>query len=98
MTMTSSFGQAWNVLPWLFVNKDIPPGWGGPGTERTFKSWLEDLKRWKHLNSYDNDSARIAALELRVAEDVKEKIGTFGDPPHRYRPGDAHEDPMATHH
>ena len=75
--MSVGSGQAFNQLPWSFVNKDIPPGWHGPGTERTFVQWFDDLKRWKKLNSYDNDESRISALEFRVSEDVKAKMSTF---------------------
>ena len=49
----------------------------GTGTEPPFKKWMEDLKRWRNFNSYDNDAARVSALELRAAEDVKEKIASF---------------------
>ena len=79
MSGTGGFGgqMAWNMLPFTFVSKDIPPGWGGPGTERTFKTWLEDLKRWRKLNSYDNNDARCSAVEFRVPDEIKRKITSF---------------------
>ncbi len=60
--------KGWNQLPINVVTKDIPPGWGGPGTEKTFRAWRDDLRSWMKICNYDTNDAAISAVEFRGAE------------------------------
>ena len=78
MTSLTQGLKDWKNLDVGMVTKDIPPGWHGPGTERTFRQWKADLESWKRIASYDDDEGKIGAVEFRVPDDIKEKIRTFG--------------------
>ena len=69
--------KEWSNLDPSVVTKDIPPGWRGHGSERTFRMWKADLESWNRIASYDNVPAKISAIEFRVPEEIKEKIRQF---------------------